>query len=108
MIVCTCEGMEWHSDGSKGECTVLLSLSDIEEEQGSIGVVPYSHTEFIDGIGHGCIDVNKLNDIESRQIRYLYKRHDALVFDARTLHGVKNNISADKWRCVCWFIYDSY
>jgi hypothetical protein len=46
------EGMEWHSDGSKGECTILMALEDVSPEQGSLRVVPGSHRIYVDGVGH--------------------------------------------------------
>jgi hypothetical protein len=50
------DGMEWHSDGSRGEYTVLTSLdADIEENIGTLGMVPGSHLEFVEGVGHGDV-----------------------------------------------------
>lgn len=46
------EGMEWHSDGPRGESTVLMALEDIEPEQGFLRVIPGSHRLYVDGIGH--------------------------------------------------------
>ena len=46
------EGMEWHSDGSRGEATVLMTLEDIDATMGSLHVIPGSHHEYIDGVGH--------------------------------------------------------
>ena len=46
------EGMEWHSDGPKGEATILMALEDVAPEQGSLRVVPGSHKVYVDGIGH--------------------------------------------------------
>ena len=45
------EGMEWHSDGAEGEATVLMSLSDLLVTQGVLHVIPFSHKEYIPGIG---------------------------------------------------------
>lgn len=46
------EGMEWHSDGARGEATILMALEDVEPEQGSLCVIPGSHKIYVDGIGH--------------------------------------------------------
>ncbi|RYH32308.1 hypothetical protein EON65_00820 [archaeon] len=46
------EGMEWHSDGSAGEATVLLSLTGITEDMGPVRVMPRSHKDYVDGTGH--------------------------------------------------------
>jgi len=46
------EGMEWHSDGPKGESTILMALEDVAPEQGSLMVIPGSHKIYVDGIGH--------------------------------------------------------
>jgi hypothetical protein len=36
-------GLEWHADGREGECTVIMSLDDIEPEMGRLGVLMGSH-----------------------------------------------------------------
>jgi len=46
------EGMEWHSDGSNGEATVLMSFEDIDYEQGALRVIPNSHKIYLEDIGH--------------------------------------------------------
>lgn len=46
------EGMEWHSDGPKGESTILMALEDVAPEQGSLMVIPGSHRIYVDGVGH--------------------------------------------------------
>jgi hypothetical protein len=46
------EGMEWHSDGSNGEATVLMSFDDIDYEQGALRVIPNSHKIYVDDVGH--------------------------------------------------------
>ena len=46
------EGMEWHSDGSRGEATVLMAIEDIDPDMGYLFVVPGSHREYKDGVGH--------------------------------------------------------
>lgn len=98
------EGMEWHSDGSAGEYTVLLSLSDVSDDQGTLGVVPGSHLSFVDGSGHGDIADNDYSDCD---VRYAYRAGQPIVNDARTIHGVQPNRS-DRWRVVTWFILDTY
>ena len=46
------EGMEWHSDGPRGEATILMALEDVSYEQGCLRAVPGSHRIYIDGVGH--------------------------------------------------------
>lgn len=46
------EGMEWHSDGNQGEATVLMSISDIPSSMGCLRIVPGSHRDYVDGVGH--------------------------------------------------------
>lgn len=41
------EGMEYHSDGSLGENTVLLSLFDIDPNQGGLKVFPGIQLTFL-------------------------------------------------------------
>ena len=53
------EGMEWHSDGPKGEATILMSLWDIDSSVGSLRVVPGSHLRYIDGVQVGCDEVSE-------------------------------------------------
>lgn len=98
------EGMEWHSDGSEGECTVLLSLANIQRETGALCVVPKSHKEYVLGVGHEMIDASEMN---GRQLLYHYEAGVPLIIDARTLHRVTDNFSST-WRFVIWFIFDSY
>lgn len=52
------EGMELHSDGPRGENTVLMSFEDVSAEMGALRTVPGSHAAYIDGLGHGLIDPN--------------------------------------------------
>lgn len=54
------EGMEWHSDGARGECTVLLALDDVNAEKGCLRLVPCSHLRYVDGIGHDEVRIVKL------------------------------------------------
>jgi hypothetical protein len=44
--------MEWHSDGGEGEATVLLSLTGIAADMGAVRVMPGSHKDYVEGIGH--------------------------------------------------------
>lgn len=46
------EGMEWHSDGPRGEVTVLVSFNQVTDQMGSLRVLPSSHKLYIDGVGH--------------------------------------------------------
>lgn len=59
------EGMEWHSDGAEGECTVLLGLRNVTDQMGALKVVFKSHLSYQSGIGHGNVSfplqINSLN-----------------------------------------------
>ncbi len=55
--------MEWHSDGAKGEATILLGLQNVSPDQGSLRVVPGSHHKYVDGIGHDEVRHNAMNFI---------------------------------------------
>lgn len=102
------EGMEWHSDGSKGEATVLMSIQDIDPSMGCLQVVPRSHLDYVDGIGHEEEQLaSKIFIINEKKVDYAYRAFQPIIIDARTLHSVSNNIS-DNWRVVVWFIFDSY
>ena len=98
------EGMEWHSDGSAGECTMLLSLDNIAPQTGSLCISPSSHLEYKLGEGHTCIDAHA-ND--QRMLVYPYQTGSPVIIDARTLHRVTPNVSSN-WRFVIWLIFDSY
>ena len=98
------EGMEWHSDGSAGEYTVLMSLTDISADTGSLCLAPRSHLEYKPGLGHVNID-SESND--QRSVIHNYKAGVPILLDARTLHKVTPN-SSMTWRFVIWFIFDSY
>lgn len=57
------EGMEWHSDGPKGEFTILMALEDVTAEQGSLRAVPGSHKVYVDGEGHSEVQQHCLGCI---------------------------------------------
>jgi hypothetical protein len=103
------EGMEWHSDGGRGEATVLLALEDVQREQGCLRLVPASHSQmYVDGTGHEEDGLNtNLTQLAAAQTEYCYRAGQPCLFDARTLHSVAPNES-DTWRCVVWYIFDSY
>jgi hypothetical protein len=44
--------MEWHSDGGKGEFTMLLGLEDVNADMGALRMVPRSHLNYVEGVGH--------------------------------------------------------
>lgn len=102
------EGMEWHSDGAKGEATMLLGLDDMPQDQGVLRMLPGSHRQYVDGVGHDekLIKTNQ-KELERDMVEYAYKAGEPILFDARTLHSVAFNKSPD-WRLVCWFIIDCY
>jgi 2-keto-3-deoxy-galactonokinase len=119
--------MEWHSDGAKGEATILLGLQNVSPDQGSLRVVPGSHMRYVEGIGHDEVSymnmvwisflpqLNYLQSIlkkddkllEQTKLKYAYRAGKPIIIDARTLHSVDSNVSND-WRIVNWFIFDSY
>ena len=101
------EGMEWHSDGPKGECTILMGLEDIALEQGCLRCIPNSHIEAVDGKGHKELTEERKMELNKRQIEYCYRAGLPMLIDARTLHSVSPNKS-NTWRVICWFIYDSF
>lgn len=47
------EGIEWHSDGGKGEHTMIVAMEDIPKRMGALKVLPGSHQVYVDGRGHG-------------------------------------------------------
>ena len=96
------EGMEFHSDGAKGENTVLMSMYDIEREQGELLVIPRSHLEYKNGVGHG--EITRETTAGRTIIPYTYCAGLPMVIDARTLHGVLPNKSS-QWRIVFWLIF---
>ena len=96
------EGMEWHRDGTEGEVTVLMSLSNVTEEQGQVGVIPGSHKD---------AKLEKLEEEEltaeddAKAVWYSYRAGCPMMIDARTQHSVRTNVS-DTTRCILWFIYN--
>lgn len=48
-----------------------------------------------------------MDELREGRIDYVYEAAAPLIFDARTLHSVANNVS-EKWRVVIWFIFDCY
>lgn len=53
------EGMEWHSDGPRGEATILLALEDVSPEQGCLRVIPGSHKIYVEGVGHTEVSAHR-------------------------------------------------
>lgn len=126
------EGMEWHSDGARGEATVLMALDDINEMMGTLFIMPGSHMKYVDGIGHDevCEDhfiylhcegwifivcsVFRQDHVRAQskildegKASYNYRAGCPIIIDARTLHSVSPNMS-DRWRVIIWYIFDSY
>jgi ectoine hydroxylase-related dioxygenase (phytanoyl-CoA dioxygenase family) len=102
------EGMQWHSDGADGEATMLLSFDGIDEDMGVLKLVPRSYMEYVSGVGYDeALVESRIIELERRASKYCYQSGNPVIFDARTMHGVENNVS-DKWRVVCWFIIDCY
>lgn len=89
------EGMEWHSDGAKGEYTMLLGLEDVSPDMGALRIVPKSHLEYIDGIGHEEVKSVSLfsrlffwsDDLDIGLLRRCYLRR-------------RRNLSRGKWTIV--------
>jgi hypothetical protein len=108
-------GMELHADGGEGEATVLLALRDVPREVGALALVPGTHVAYTT---HGaCVDGEDCDgDVEQQKRRpitwHCYAPGDAVVLDARTLHGASDDVSprentgtAGIARAVVWFIY---
>eukprot|EP01039_Chlorochromonas_danica_P002142 gene2142-2336_t len=101
-------GMEWHSDGALGEVTMLITFTGIKESMGPVRIMPGSHMDYVEGIGHTEeILKQRKEELEANLVQYVYEPATPLVFDSRTLHSVSNNYS-DEWRILIWFIYDCY
>ena len=109
-------GMELHADGGEGEATVLLALRDVPREVGALALVPGTHVAYTT---HGASVDGKDGDADVQQKQrqditwHCYAPGDAVVLDARTLHGASDDVSpreskgskAGIARAVCWFIY---
>ena len=109
-------GMELHADGGEGEATVLLSLQPVPREVGALALVPGTHVAYTT---HGaCVDGEDGDGGEQQEKRpditwHSYEPGDAVVLDARTLHGASDDVSprgdagekACIARAVLWFIY---
>jgi hypothetical protein len=73
------EGMEFHSDGPRGENTMLMTINEnVSAEQGALMVVTRSHKEYVDGVGHGQIDTKSAL---ARKVDYLYERGKPMLID---------------------------
>jgi len=100
------EGMEWHRDGIEGECTVLLSLSDVSEDQGQLGVIPGSHLDAkLDKLEDAELTYETTEEDDKKALWYAYRAGCPIVIDARTQHSVRKNVSEDT-RCILWYIYN--
>jgi hypothetical protein len=104
-------GMELHADGGVGEATVLLSLAYVPQEVGGLALVPGSHSAYSTDATQEAQELDEtLSPGQQARRRALawhcYRPGDALVIDARTLHGASDNTSESTWRCVAWFIFN--
>ncbi|GMH42319.1 hypothetical protein BSKO_10238 [Bryopsis sp. KO-2023] len=101
------EGMEWHSDGVEGEMTILMSLTEISEEQGCLGVVPCSHKKYCSEKAEGGAEEAQQRVVdEGPRVWYAYRPGVPMLIDARTLHCARDNRS-DRFRVLLWWIYNS-
>ena len=98
------EGMEWHRDGQEGECTVLVSLRDVEGDQGELGVIPKSHAGAVADKAEDE-EVAAGGEAERAAVWYAYEAGRPMVIDARTQHSVRDNTS-ETTRCILWYIYN--
>lgn len=117
------EGIDWHSDGGKGEYTMIFYLGDgteanmsnadgmekNENDLGCLKVIPNSHLDFDSetGIGHGTIDCAKCEQ-RCDKYHYYYQYYTPIIFDARLLHCGSPNSNSKHWRNIVWYIFDSY
>eukprot|EP01004_Peranema_trichophorum_P007720 NODE_6494_length_879_cov_26.149471_g5899_i0.p1 GENE.NODE_6494_length_879_cov_26.149471_g5899_i0~~NODE_6494_length_879_cov_26.149471_g5899_i0.p1 ORF type:complete len:255 (+),score=49.09 NODE_6494_length_879_cov_26.149471_g5899_i0:52-765(+) len=98
------DGLEWHADGYEGECTVIMSLDDVEMDQGPLGLVCGSH------LAYDRSEVEDFDDEIQKIVStcpitwYPYRAGVPVIFDGRTLHSAKPNLS-DKFRVIFWWIY---
>jgi hypothetical protein len=77
------EGMEFHSDGPRGENTMLMTIIEsVDAAQGALMVVPRSHKEYVDGVGHGQIDPQAAL---SRKVDHLYERGRPMLIDGASV-----------------------
>ena len=89
-------GLEWHADGRRGECTVIMSLDDIPPSMGTLGLILGSH-EALDRDTSEDFDAEILEVVAREEeehgnagrVSYAYRRGQPIVFDARTLHAAE-------------------
>lgn len=98
-------GLEWHIDGAEGECTVIMSLDDVQPEQGMLGLVLGSHT-MLDRDAEEDFDV-QIEGVVKREKRsaYAYRAGKPIVFDARLIHSAEESKS-ERTRVILWWIYN--
>jgi len=83
-----------------------MSLEDIGDDQGRLGVVLGSHTaldrDLCDNFDAEILEVVK----DSTPLYYLYREGRPILFDARLLHEAEANISNRK-RVILWWIFNN-
>lgn len=116
------EGLEWHADGREGECTVIMSLEDIRQTMGRLGLIPRSHLK-LDREASEDFDQD-LMDLVGREggrdgaVWYAYRKGQPIVFDARTVHTAEGSVGSgrgqeegravarEECRVILWWIYN--
>lgn len=101
-------GLEWHADGREGECTVIMSLEDIDPELGTLGIILGSHL-MLDRDTSEDFD-EKILQVVARETKakatYAYRSGQPICFDARTIHAAEGSKSTDRYRVILWWIYN--
>lgn len=87
-------GLEWHADGRKGECTVIMSVDDLPASMGTLKVLLGSH-KAVDRDMSEDFDAEILEAVEAAKegetVSYAYRSGQPIVFDARTLHAAEGS-----------------
>lgn len=87
-------GLEWHADGRKGECTVIMSVDDLPASMGTLKVLLGSH-EALDRDTSKDFDAEIMEAVaaakEGETVSYAYRSGQPIVFDARTLHAAEGS-----------------
>ena len=85
---------------------MIMSLEDISEEQGRLGVLLGSHValdrDMCDDFDEEILEVVK----SSHPLYYPYREGKPILFDARLLHEAEPN-GSNRRRVILWWIFNN-
>lgn len=116
---CTGRGIPWHQDGTYWNlsgrlASVWLALDDVDDENGTMYVLPGYHKQILGRRGTGDLFFDEEirpdtlpEDVNQRAVPYLLRAGEAAMHDVLIPHRSPPNRSAERWRRIMVIRYMS-